>query len=92
MHFGEARAQYDVARFCFARLISQDLFVTVLRQCVGNTQPNGWRWEGTSKAALIQRFLEERLRPLPPLESDHLWGIVGAYDGEPGDVDEVVYG
>lgn len=48
--------------------------------------------EGTSKAALIRRFLGERLRPLPPLESDPLWGIVGAYDGEPGDVDEVVYG
>ena len=48
--------------------------------------------EGTSKAALIRRYVGERLRPLPPLELDPLWGMVGADDAEPGDVDEVVYG
>jgi hypothetical protein len=49
--------------------------------------------EGVSKAALIRRFVGERLRPLPPLEEDALWGLAGAYDGEPAeDLDEVVYG
>ncbi|MGH9188939.1 MAG: CopG family transcriptional regulator [Acidimicrobiales bacterium] len=47
--------------------------------------------EGTSKAALIRRYVGERLRPLPPLRSDPLWGLVGAYDGDPGDVDDVLY-
>ncbi len=48
--------------------------------------------EGVSKAALIRRFIGEHLRPLPPLASDPLWGIVRAYDGEPGDIDDIVYG
>jgi hypothetical protein len=31
--------------------------------------------------------------PLPPLEDDPLWTLVGAdADAEPADVDEVVYG
>jgi hypothetical protein len=50
------------------------------------------REEGTSKAALIRRFVHERLHPLPPLEEDPLWKLVGMSDAEPGDVDEVVYG
>ena len=51
------------------------------------------RTEGTSKAALIRRFVRERLKPLPPLEEDPIWQMVGmAGDAEPGDVDEVVYG
>ena len=33
--------------------------------------------EGVSKAALIRRFVRERLRPLPPLEEDPLWELVG---------------
>ena len=51
--------------------------------------------EGTSKAALIRRYVGERLRPLPPLESDPLWEIVGMCAGGPDDsasVDDVVYG
>lgn len=51
--------------------------------------------EGVSKAALIRRYVGERLRPLPPLEEDPLWELVGMIDGEPGDsasIDEVVYG
>ena len=51
--------------------------------------------EGVSKAALIRRYVGERLRPLPPLEEDPLWGIVGIAKGAPGDsasVDDVVYG
>ncbi len=50
--------------------------------------------EGVSKAALIRRYVGERLRPLPPLEEDPLWGIVGMLEGSPDDssrIDEVVY-
>ena len=49
--------------------------------------------EGTSKAALIRRYVGERLRPLPLAEEDALVGMIGAYDGAPAaDIDEVVYG
>lgn len=51
--------------------------------------------EGVSKAALIRRYVGERLRPLPPLEDDPLWEIVGMDEGRPDDsmsVNEVVYG
>ena len=51
--------------------------------------------EGVSKAALIRRYVGERLRPLPPLEEDPLWQLVGMIEGQPGDsasIDEVVYG
>lgn len=47
--------------------------------------------EGTSKAALIRRFVRERLKPLPPLEEDPIWKMVGADDVEPASVDDVVY-
>jgi hypothetical protein len=51
--------------------------------------------EGVSKAALIRRYVGERLRPLPPLEEDRLWEIVGIVKGgSPDDssrIDEVVY-
>lgn len=51
--------------------------------------------EGVSKAALIRRYVGERLRPLPPLEDDPLWGLVGMIkDGSPdasASIDEVVY-
>ena len=51
--------------------------------------------EGVSKAALIRRYVGERLRPLPPIEQDPLWSIVGMIkDGSPDDssrIDEVVY-
>ena len=51
--------------------------------------------EGVSKAALIRRFVRERLRPLPPFEEDPLWELVGMVKGNPDDsasVDDVVYG
>jgi hypothetical protein len=51
--------------------------------------------EGVSKAALIRRYVRERLRPLPPLEEDPLWQLAGMIEGAPDDsqrIDEVVYG
>lgn len=45
---------------------------------------------GTSKAALIRRFVGERLglsRSRDPLDD-----LVGIHDEEPGDIDEIVYG
>ena len=53
------------------------------------------RAEGCSKAALVRRYVGERLRPLPPIEEDPLWGMRGLYEGSPtdsADIDEVVYG
>jgi Ribbon-helix-helix protein, copG family len=51
------------------------------------------RKEGASKAALIRRYVREKLRPLPPIREDPLWEMVGAdVDTEPADVDEIVYG
>ena len=51
--------------------------------------------EGVSKAALIRRYVGERLRPLPPLEQDPLREIVGMIQGgSPDDssrIDEVIY-
>ena len=50
----------------------------------------------TSKAALIRRYVRDRLRPkpLPPLEEDPLWKFAGAdRDTEPvEDIDEFLYG
>lgn len=56
------------------------------------------REERVSKAELIRRYLRERLQPeLPPMEEDPLWELVGIADrpdddGEPWDIDEIVYG
>ena len=47
--------------------------------------------EGTSKAALIRRFVREHLKPLPPLSADPLGRMVGADDFEPASVDDIVY-
>ena len=33
--------------------------------------------EGVSKAALIRRYVGERLRPLPPIDEDPIWDLVG---------------
>jgi hypothetical protein len=49
------------------------------------------RSEGKSKAALIRRYVRERLSPLPPIEKDPLWRLVGVDDFDPSPVDEVVY-
>jgi hypothetical protein len=51
--------------------------------------------EGVSKAALIRRYVGERLGPLPSFENDPLWEIVGMEKGSPDDsmsVNDVVYG
>jgi Ribbon-helix-helix protein, copG family len=47
--------------------------------------------EGESKAALIRRFVRERLHPLPPLAADPLSLLSGAASFEPAPVDDVVY-
>ena len=52
------------------------------------------REEGVSKAALIRRYVRENVEPLPPLEEDPLWQIVGMFKGRPDDsarINEVVY-
>ena len=46
---------------------------------------------GVSKASLIRGFVRDGLQPLAPLEEDPLAGMLGAYPGEAGDVDDVVY-
>ncbi len=49
------------------------------------------RAEGCSKAALVRRYVRERLHL--PTSDDPLRGMAGAYDGLPADgIDEVVYG
>lgn len=48
--------------------------------------------EGTSKAALIRRYVAARVRPLPPLSADPLGQMVGADDFAPEPIDDVVYG
>ena len=66
-------------------MIDEDLDEALARQA---------RDEGTSKAALIRRYVRERVKPLPPLEEDPLWDFVGKGEGAPGDslsVDDVVY-
>jgi hypothetical protein len=66
-------------------MIEEDLDAALGRQA---------RREGASKAALIRRFVRERLRVLPPLEEDPLWDLVGMSEGSPDEssrVDEVVY-
>jgi hypothetical protein len=45
----------------------------------------------TSKAALIRRFVRERVQPLPPIERDPIFSMLGADDFEPEAVDDVVY-
>lgn len=49
------------------------------------------RKQRTSKAALIRRFVREKVKPLPPIEEDPLWEMVGVDDVEPAGVDDVVY-
>jgi hypothetical protein len=50
------------------------------------------RDEGTSKAALIRRYVRIHVKPLPPIEQDALWEMIGAAgDVESASVDDVVY-
>ena len=67
-------------------MIEEDLDAALARQASE---------EGVSKAALIRRYVGERLRPLPPLDDDPLSGLFGLVDGNRDDsvsVDDVVYG
>ena len=66
-------------------MIEEDLDAALERQA---------REEGVSKAALIRRYVRDRIRPLPPLHEDPLWKLVGsAGDAEPvDDIDEFLYG
>jgi hypothetical protein len=66
-------------------LIDEDLDEALERQA---------REEKTSKAALIRRYVRERVKPLPPIQEDPLWQLVGMDEGSPDDsasVDDVVY-
>jgi len=47
--------------------------------------------EGTSKAALIRRYVGERLGTLPLLSTDPLAQMIGVDEYEPEPVDPVVY-
>ena len=66
-------------------MIEEDLDAALARQASE---------EGISKAALIRRYVGERLRPLPPIEEDPLWQLVGlAGDADPvPDIDAFLYG
>lgn len=48
--------------------------------------------QGTSKAALIRRYVAEHLGHRVSRRHDPLDELVGRYDEEPGDIDAVVYG
>jgi Ribbon-helix-helix protein, copG family len=66
-------------------MIDEDLDEALERQA---------REEGTSKAALIRRYVRAQVRPLPPFDEDPLWDFVGKSEGRPSDsksVDDVVY-
>ena len=66
-------------------MIDEDLDDALARQA---------RDEGTSKAALIRRYVRERVKPVPPLEKDALWTFFGGAKGWPEaseSVDDVVY-
>lgn len=63
-------------------MIEEELDAALARQA---------RDEGTSKAALIRRYVGEHLAPLPPLATDPLARMVGADDFAPATIDDVVY-
>jgi hypothetical protein len=51
--------------------------------------------EGVSKAELLRRYARENVQPLPPIQDDPLWNLVGAVEGAPDDsrsIDEALYG
>ena len=63
-------------------LIDEELDEALQRQALS---------EGTSKGALIRKYVRIHLTPLQPLESDPIWRMKGADDFEPGSIDAVVY-
>lgn len=51
------------------------------------------RKQRTSKSALIRDLVRDKLRPLPPIEEDPIWEMVGADSYQPvKDIDEFLYG
>lgn len=67
-------------------LIEEDLDEALAREA---------RATGTSKGALLRAYAREKLQPLPPIQDDPIWGIVGMSDAEPvdpADIDDIVYG
>jgi Ribbon-helix-helix protein, copG family len=77
---------YDAQMRRLQIMIDEDLDEALARQA---------QEEGTSKAALIRRYVRERIKPLPPIEEDPLWEIYGMVKGGGKDslsVDDVVYG
>jgi len=51
--------------------------------------------EGLSKAEVIRRCVREQVKPLPPIEEDPFFKMVGSVSSDPNDtrtIDEVVYG
>lgn len=66
-------------------MIDEDLDDALARQA---------REDGTSKAALIRRYVREQIQPAPKLEDDPLWKFFGKSKGSRKDsvsVDDVVY-
>jgi metal-responsive CopG/Arc/MetJ family transcriptional regulator len=51
--------------------------------------------EGVSKAEIVRRCLRAEIEPLPPLEEDPIFGIIGAFSGPGADDaenhDEIIY-
>jgi hypothetical protein len=50
--------------------------------------------EGLSKAEVIRRCVREEVRPLPPIEEDPFFKLLGTVEGEPDSslsVNKVVY-
>jgi predicted transcriptional regulator len=45
----------------------------------------------TSKAALIRKYVRERLEAQPPLEADPIFRMAGADSFAPAPIDDVVY-
>ncbi len=64
-------------------LIEEELDEALARQALA---------DGTSKAALIRRFVREQLGAVAPLESDPIAEMVGADNFDPEPIDDVVYG
>ncbi len=73
---------YDLNMKRLQIMIDEDLNEALERQALR---------ERVSKAALIRRYVRDRLEPLPPLESDPLWRMVGTDDFKPEAIDDVVY-
>jgi hypothetical protein len=51
--------------------------------------------EGLSKAEVIRRCVREQIRPLPPIEEDPFFKLMGTASSDLNDtrsIDEVVYG